>query len=464
MCRSIVEEMALVGKALDVNAALRAACGAAKMMALSEGVVCPYRIDDEQFGNQCPLPFDPNLPKTETVEEMQRTYVFLRAVQQGIQPPINIARLPEAEEREFFREIDMASEAYDALPNKDDLSFADYFFSNLLKIDSTGKTNEMIYTSFHKFMSLNGNSGTPLLAFDCQKEQDTFENQLARVFANLRFGTTYMQQFIENYDSPFKFSKDSGFEPGGPVSIYATKEMNKIIIKIVEDKETITSPSITSIIPLEYDTIQLDKLYYIQLIKGAKVPYPVFYGILNIRTQSVVKYMFDHNLVVDMQPYLMYLLQMDPWASTTFMARSFGGNMIPPLKYPLAYYIIAHYIANRPPYTNPVDFYNLSIKPNNEKRPIMLAALTSSKSKAELTQRIADGYAWLNETKPTITTLIEWLGGGTVNVLGHKARKAVRAVTGFFRDIGRRITRKQGQDGGKRVTRKNVRFALASPL
>jgi hypothetical protein len=119
--------MALVGKALDVNAALRAACGAAKMMALSEGVECPYTIDNEQFKDQCPPPFDPKLPKTETVEEIQRTYVFLRAVQQGIQPPINIARLPEAEEREFFREIDNVSEAFDALPNKDDLDFKDYF-------------------------------------------------------------------------------------------------------------------------------------------------------------------------------------------------------------------------------------------------------------------------------------------------------------------------------------------------
>jgi hypothetical protein len=458
MCGSIVEDMALTGKALDVNAALRAACGAAKMLALSEGVVCPYTINNEQFGNQCPPPFDSKLPKTDNFEEMQRTYVFLRAVQQGIQPPIHIARLPEAEEKEFIREIDNVSEAFDALPNKNDLDFVDYFFLNLFKIAPTEETKNTIVGNFEKFISLNGNSGTPLLAFDCQKKQDTFDGQLRRIIGYLKLGSIYTQQFLENYKASFEFVKDSGFEPAAPVTIHATKDMNKIIIKIVEDKDNINIPAITSISPLTIDESVLDNLYYIQLIKGANVPYPKTFGILNIRTQSVVKYMFDHNLVVDVQPYLMYLLQIDKWAYENIMASSFGGNMIPPVKYPLAYYIIAHYVANRPPYTNPVDFYNLPIKPNNEKLPIMLAALKANS--AELKQRIMDGYVWLKKDKaPSISELILWLGGGAVNVAGHKARKAVSTVADFFR---RRFTRSQG--GGKRVTRKNVRFALASPL
>lgn len=449
--------MALVDKALDINAALRAACGAAKMLALSEGVVCPYTIDNEKFGNQCLEPFDPKLPLTTNFEEIQRTYVFCKAVQQGIQPPINIARLPEAEEKEFIRELDNVSEAFNALPNKDDLDFVDYFFLNLFKIAPTEDTKNTIAINFERFISLNEHSGTPLLAFNCQKKQDTFDGQLRRIITYFGLGSIYTQQFLENYNAPFEFKKDSGFDPLSPVTIHATNKMNQIIIKIVKEKDNIEHSAIIRISPLDINVSVLDDLYYIQITKDANVAYPPQLGILNIRTQSVVKYIFEHNLVVDVQPYLMYLLQTDKWAYENIMALSFGGNMIPSFQYPLAYYIIAHYVANRPPYTNPVDFYNLPIKPTNEKLPIMLAALKANS--AELKLLIDKGYAWLKDKAPTISELIRWLGGGFGNVAKHKAGKAVSAVTGFFR---RMLTRSQGQNGGKRVTRKNVRFSPAS--
>ena len=459
MCRPIIEEMALIGKSLDINTALRAACGAAKMLALSEGVECPYTIDNAQFKNQCPTPFDPKLPQTDNFEEMHRIYVFLKAVQQGIQPPINIARLPEDEENELIREIDTVSKAFNALPNKNDLTFANYFFSNIFKITPTENSIREISDYYQAFITLNGTSETPLLAFNCNKIQSNFENQLDRLFGLLKNGAIYTQQTLENYAATFNFEKDNGFKPGGPLAIYATKDINKIIVKISTEKTTDMMIAITSITPLLVDTETLDNIYYVQIIKDAIVSYPPTFGIVNIRTQTAFKYMFDHNLVVDVQPYLMYLLQTDKWAYENIMASSFGGNMTPQ-QYPLAFYIVAHYVANQPLYSkNPADFYQ---KPIADKKKEMLAALKTNKT--ELTQLIADGYTWLGEPNPGIGKLLTSFGGSFLNVSGHRIGSVVGKAGAGLGKAGAAIrgvfTQSQakkpgtGQAGGRRVTRK----------
>jgi hypothetical protein len=427
--------MALTGKCLEVNAALRAAAGAVKMMSLSEGVVCPYTIDEEQFKNQCSADFDPNLPKTTSIEEIRRVYVFFKAIQQGVQPPTNIARLPEAEEHAFADEIEQAYEDFKLLPAKSDYGFQDYFFSNILKI-STGKIKH-IGEHFKVFIRPEG-EGKPILAHNCGKKVENYVDDL-RIIEQLKYGRIYMQQAAENSDT---LSKDSiaeyvrthGFQPTALVAINATNDINKIIIKIINDHTDIIKGfgSIIKFDPIEIDIIPLNEVYYIKIKDAKNVDIPVI-GVSNMRTQSVVKYVFDHDLVVDVQPYLMYLLQSDAWASNAFMAASFGGNMKPPTKYPLAFYIIAQYIANRPRYVaNPADFYR---KP--DKNPEIIEALKNNykDSKSELRIKITEGYAWLKEKPPTYDDLIIGFGSQAILTDIIRSVSAARKKRGGTRKV-----------------------------
>lgn len=455
MCRSIVEDMALVGKSLDINAALRAACGAAKMIALSQGVECPYTIDVSQFKEQCGTPIkELRYTKTSSFEQFNRACVFLRAVQQGVPPPTNIARLPNQEHDELLAEF------FTAVKTKGSKEPLDVFLcERFFRIDPSNY--DRISVAFQDFMNADG-QGRLLGAYDCEKTNNILETQLRRLFSVMKDGPDYLQQFLENaeYTDPDNLAilaKKKGYDSGLPIEVSVAKELDKLNIFILTEKkradirEHLDGKYGAKTLASENSNVPLDNIYNIVIQDGQAINLPGN-AVVDISKQSVVRYVFDKDVVVDVHPYLMYLLQMDPWASTTFMVRSFGGNMIPPVKYPLAYYIIAHYVANRPPYTNPVDFYNLPIKPTNEKLPIMLAALKANS--AELKLLIAEGYDWLKDKAPSISELIPWLGGGAGNVARHKVGKAVSAATGFFRDIGRRFTRSQGQSGGRRVTRK----------
>jgi hypothetical protein len=131
-----------------------------------------------------------------------------------------------------------------------------------------------------------------------------------------------------------------------------------------------------------------------------------------------------------------------------------------PQKFPLAFYIVAHFVANQPQYAkNSADFYR---KPIAEKKSEMLAALKANK--AELTQRITDGYAWLGQTPPGFGELLTSLGGFT-NAAAHRLRsvagkagaalgKAGAVAGAAIRGMFTRSKTKQDQVGGKRVTRK----------
>lgn len=442
--------MALTGKCLEVNAALRAAAGAVKMMSLSEGVVCPYVIDEELFKNKCPKSFDPNLPKTISIEEIRRIYVFFKAIQQGVQPPTNIARLPEAEEHAFADEIEQAYEEFKILPAKPGYRFQDYFFSNILKISSD--IIKDIGDKFKVFIRPEG-EGAPIFAHNCGKKVENYVDDL-RIIEFLMNGRIYMQQAAENSDaisedSIAEYERVNGFQPTALVAIHATNDINKLIIKIINEQTDIKSGfgAIIKFDPVEIDIIPLNDVYYIKIKDDKNVAIPII-GVSNIRKQSVIKYVFDKGLVIDVQPYLMYLLQSDAWASEAFMAASFGGNMKPPAKYPLAYYIVAHYVADTKYSANPADFY---VKPFDDKKSEIIEALKKNynDSKSELRNRINAGYAWLKEKPETeeYDKLIKSVGGES-------------ALTNILRGASAsKRTKRGGQRGGQRVTRR-VRFAL----
>jgi len=147
------------------------------------------------------------------------------------------------------------------------------------------------------------------------------------------------------------------------------------------------------------------------------------------------------------------------------MNNPIGYSMKPPEKYRLAFYIIAHYIANRPPYVaNPAKFYKTFME---RKKPEMLKALIDNFVSPNSVLRIAinEGYEWLKEPKPTFEQLITDYGGEVTAGMRAKAR-AASVAAGFTAGVSKikgLFTRRRGQDGGKRVTRK-VRFSLAPPL
>ena len=438
---------------VSVNQALRAACGAAKMLARSELVECPYEIDATLFMGQCDAPVEgKRYANTSAMEQFYRICVFLRAIQQGIVPPTNIYRLPDDEHNQLLNEFFTLVNEYKASGAG---KFETFICNRFFRVNPSTFAN--IERLFSKYIDADG-QGSLLRAYDCEKKNDLFENQLMRVFSIMKDGPDYLQQFLENstYGSvevAASLAEKKGFNSVLPIEVSVTNKLDKLNIFILTEEkrsriyqDDADGKYIAKSLMYDDSNIPLENIYTI-VIKDKQVIQIPGLAILDISKQSVVQYVFDKNVVVDVHPYLMYLLQIDPWASKTFMARSFGGNMIPPAQYPLAYYIIAHYVANRPPYKNSAEFYNKPIKPNNEKLPEMVAALRSNS--AELKQRIVDGYAWLKEPVPNTTELIKWLGGGIRSVFEYKARKAAGKFASMF------TTRKQGQGGGKRVTRKN---------
>lgn len=446
--------MALTGKCLEVNAALRAAAGAVKMMSLSEGVVYPYVIDVSKFKEQCGAPVkELRYTKTSSFEQFNRACVFLRAVQQGVPPPTNIASLPNQEHDKLLAEF------FTAVKTKGPKEPLDVFLcERFFRIDPSNY--DRISVAFQDFMNADG-QGRLLGAYDCEKTNNILETQLRRLFSVMKDGPDYLQQFLENaeYTDPDNLAilaKKKGYDSGLPIEVSVAKELDKLNIFILTEKkradirEHLDGKYGAKTLASENSDVSLDNIYNIVIQDGQAINLPGN-AVVDISKQSVVRYVFDKNVVVDVHPYLMYLLQMDPWASTTFMAASFGGNMKPPAKYPLAFYIIAHYIANRPPYTNPADFY---VKPFDDKKSEIIEALKKNynDSKSKLRNIINAGYAWLKEKPETdvYDKIFEAVGGQFVltNIIrGESARSSSRR------------TKRGGQRGGQRVTRR-VRFAL----
>jgi len=131
------------------------------------------------------------------------------------------------------------------------------------------------------------------------------------------------------------------------------------------------------------------------------------------------------------------------------MAGSFGGNMALPDDYSnrLAYYIIAHSVANTKYEKNPGLFYS---KPFDEKKPEMKEALKLRGN--ELKRLIDAGYEWLGKPRsaPTISAVEAQLDGQPKSGVAGMFSRLRRSLKNPFRGKGG-----GKQKGGK--TRK-VRF------
>jgi hypothetical protein len=452
--------MALIGKSLDINTALRAACGAAKMLALSEGVQCPYTLPDFK-AVQCP-----GVPATHIDEpaekQFKRILVFLRSIQQGIIPPTNIATLSDEEEKAFKQEIQIAIKAHDDA-KENVIPIDEWLVHTVFRTPNPKSFVNTINTVMKPFITGGGNGSTPLpiLVSRCKYDGHPNESTFARFISHLRKSDDELKYYFEYTDGKAR----NWFYTSADISASNTLDTISILVFSRDKYNKLYGPGKgVDDIP---DPLNPDKqttirgLFYIMTDNTLKydidTPGLLDYVIqgAELSNRYIIKHLFERNAVIDIHPWLMYLLQTTPLA---FMTGSFGGNMTPAAQFPLAFYIVAYFVANQPLYSkNPADFYR---KPIAEKKKEMLAALNANK--AELTKRIADGYVWLGQTPPGIGALLASLGGNLSAVThrfesvagkaGAALEKAGKAFTGIF--TRSRTKPNTGQVGGKRVTRK----------
>ena len=465
MCFSIVEGMALTGKALEINTALRHACEAVKLAALSERIECPYVLPDFK-APQCP-----GVPATHTDEPVEMQYkrilVFLRSIQQGIIPPTNIATLSEEEEKAFKQEIQIAIKAHDDA-KENVIPIDEWLVHTVFRTPNPKSFVTTINTIMKPFITGGGNGTTPLpiLVSGCKYDGHPHESTFTRFISLLRKSDDELKYYFEYtdgkakakniYDATQNISKSGWsytfadetasnklndisilvFSRGKYDNLYGSGKADDNVTNLTYDRKT-TIRGLFYIMTdntLKYDIDTTGLLDYV--IQGA-----------DLSNRYIIKHLFERKSVIDIHPWLMYLLLITPTTYNAFMKEVFDGNMALPDDYSnrLAYYIIAHSVANTDKYKdNPGLFYS---KPFDEKKPEMKEALKLRGN--ELKRLIDAGYAWLGKPRsaPTISAVEAQLDGQPKSGVAGMFSRLRRSLKNPFRGK---------QKGGK--TRK-VRFS-----
>jgi len=284
-------------------------------------------------------------------------------------------------------------------------------------------------TAAEAFIKGDGDK-TLLSAYDCKKKNDNVEPHLDRYLNSvLSEGPDFFQQHIENMyatdDRNHEYLEDvKGYSRSDALAVDVTNILQKINIYMLRAEEVDEIKmdlegkwrALVNFKPTQDDPysnledVPFENIYYIIIKNDAKINLVRKQAVVDMHNQSVVKYSFINDMVMDLHPYLMYLLQMDPWASITFMRDSFNGKMYRAGLFNLAYYIVAHYVANTPKYkNNPSIFYKLDY---DVKTPLMIDALKNKK--CDLDNLLTTGYKWLNkdeqrEQRPGIDEFIKYL-------------------------------------------------------
>ena len=454
----------MTGKAIEVNAALRAAAGAVKMMSLSEGVECPYTLP-EYKDKQCTIDEKTlwDLPAESAHDQFRRTLVFFRSIQQGVIPSIYQPALSKEEEEAFIKEWRNVSHRHKTEGAGIDLK--QWIFTELLHVDPTINLS----ISLDHFLTGGtdttprpetmgrGVKGNPILIYGCKVRGDPTEIDVNRFIQSMEKDPKEMLYRLDAMDAPPKLITGAVI-----VDIKTTpRELRKIIINIVTDKVIAAAAKSGGVTAQFFGTdiieaTPIENTLYIRVNQKITTDYLVIYDI-NVQ-KRIFTDIFTAEAEIDIHPWLMYLLSKD----SVVMNTAFGGNMTPQ-QYPLAFYIVAHFVANKPQYEkNPADFYR---KPNADKKPEMLAAIKANESALDTLLR--DGYAWLGEKYPGMGNIRQMLGDTTTALAGRRMAKAGESIKAGVRGvgasiasglgrIGRMVTRSQSkQKGGtRRITRK----------
>jgi len=378
-------------KAAKENQALRAASEAVKMMALSQKVECPVNINEYFTTAQCP-PVDKatlaTMPLVPAEEQFKRGLLFFRSLQQGVKPSICERQLPTEEEAIFIEQWKRVMSAHDTKYPTKFLQFCD----NFLHIPSNERDEAKINGAFARFLT-GGTTVLPLTAFNCTKKGPENNSDFKRFNDSLFMSDKERQYRFEEFDyNQEQLMRGRNTFPS--VAIESTSaNINDLNILIYDYSKPVDT------IGEDLQPHPINELMYISVDKS-KINFSDN-DTTTIIGKNIVKQKLIHDLfsisgaVVDVHPWFMYLLQTK---HDLFMSRAFGGSMSPLKNHNLAFYIIAHYVANHDSAykENPSTFYRLDYSVKFIK---MKGAISVAKP------LIDKGYAWLKENRPTDSEL-----------------------------------------------------------
>ena len=395
-------------KAARENQALRTASEAVKLMALSQGVECKLGLSKELYTNKCPKLSSKDLENETGLEQWKRSIAFLRYLQQGITPPVCLKELPIEEEKTF---IEICRGRYSEL---DDV---DLFIKHIVK-DTTPTLITDINKSYQAFIT-GGAQGNPLDIYNCRKQGYPYLNSMGR-FVPLFSKTDEILEYI------FEYWDYSLLTQYPSVADTASNKLDNIDIALIDDIaktkdvdfaitteiNTKRGNSAPAIITTNYkNTMFINTSFNLDNIFNAVQRSSVYATSgKTIAKLKLIKKIFKDDMVYDVHPWLMYLLMTTPATYEAFMKGAFGGKMAPPLNHKLAYYIVAHYVANKDYAANPSVFYKVD---RDSKYPILKRAVEKRQDKPILDDLLTKGYSWLNResdsqvTPPSIQDLVK---------------------------------------------------------
>ena len=407
---------------------------------------------------QCPPLEDAErraLPNEGAYEQFRRTLVFFKAVQDKVQPPIDVKRLDPAVEAYFVAEWKRVLDEYDAL-NDPPMDPVTYTAVHLLGIEP--EEVGILNTAYRNFLKGGYDRALPLSIYDCKVRGEPFQGEMARVLRFIRYSYDELRFAFEAWDIyDLRYPLPMLAVPGSPTTI------DKIVVTAAREID-ISRP----IIPTEGQReSNLRDCFYIQT-KGL-INYDVSgeyaipgYTLIRERTlpaeveggpprhlPRLPFALFEADDVRDIHPWLMYLLYTneDTYRNYMFMATAKGWELGPPaipsnvpqLKneetkqgFILAYYILMHDYANRNS-AMPSEFYKL---PKRAQLGFLKAHLEDATIKDEVQEKLLNGWSWLNIKQanlPSISLLKRLftienynsgnLKGGARRTLKQKQRK-----------------------------------------
>lgn len=430
-----------MNKAARENQALRMASEAVKLMAFSQGVNCKMDISKGLYENKCSgkTPDEIANMKGESAKlQWKRILAFFKYIKQGITPPACLKELPEIEEKAFVQELRDAIIVYEN--SRDAVSIQDWFLKHIFRSQISSSELDIIF----KYFIRAGNTPGPLPP-ECILKGDDANASLGRFFTYVGLPDDKLQYKLEYFDyreNNTLIMADTHLTAkitDMPISFIDKQMVDNGIFNAFTMTPQIQRDGSTSMEPDLKNTNYRETIYiYTSFpvstkIENTPVTFPGKY--LGRKDIRVIDDIFTIGEVIDIHPWLLYLIQVNP-VKFFFTKSLFGGKMAPPLKFKLAYYIVAHYVATHDPafMANSSIFYKL---PDSEKIPKMIAAL--KKNKCLQDDLLTAGYQWLNkesvkEVRPSMKELIDSQIGTSVSGLFNRTAK-----------------------GGKRRTRK-VRF------
>jgi hypothetical protein len=442
-------------KAARENQALRTASEAVKLMALSQGVHCKMELSKNFYVNRCSgkTPAEiANMKKEPAKLQWKRTLTFLRYLQQGIRPPACLKGLPAKEEKDFLQELREAKKQYDLMDKETALDR--WFTREILNL------HEEDVSTFAEALASFIRAGTlpSPLPPDCDVRGDQMNTDIIRLFGYLARSDTILEYTFNNWD--YSDDRQAAFV----IHDNLTNNINELSIVLL-DKSTLErrEDNIISTITLS-PAKDNDGNNYIESKLGADEYHNTIFIYTTVPISEVTttyfvfpgKYLGHEDIriihdvfmgkdtLIDIHPWLLYLIQMNP-VKYFFTDSMFGGNMSPPPKYQLAYYIVAHYVANKK-YPMPEDMISFYSMPFDEKKKIMLSTIKQGTNEAEVEKLVKQGYSWIGQTYPGMGNIRQLLGDSIATLAAR------RIVKGIVKGLTRRKL-----VGGARATRK-VRF------